>query len=73
MIIPARRLAQGLGNPMQYNDDIMIPEMPAPLVLVNEESFAHMCADLASQPAIAVDTESNRLHACHERVCLIQI
>ena len=73
MIIPARRLAQGLGNPMQYNDDMIMPEMPAPLVVENEESFAHMCADLAAQPAIAVDTESNSLHAYQERVCLIQI
>ena len=63
MIIPAQRFVQGLGNPMQYNDDMMIPEMPAPLVVENEESFAHMCADLAAQPAIAVDTESNSLHA----------
>jgi len=73
MIIPARRLVQGLDNPMQYNDDMMMPEMPAPLVVENEESFAHMCADLAAQPAIAVDTESNSLHAYQERVCLIQI
>ena len=73
MIIPARRFVQGLGNPMQYNDDMMMPEMPAPLVVENDESFAHMCADLAAQPAIAVDTESNSLHAYQERVCLIQI
>ena len=73
MIIPAQRFVQGLGNPMQYNDDMMMPEMPAPLVVENEESFAHMCADLAAQPAIAVDTESNSLHAYQERVCLIQI
>ncbi len=73
MIIPARRFVQGLGNPMQYNDDMIMPEMPAPLVVENEESFAHMCADLAAQPAIAVDTESNSLHAYQERVCLIQI
>ena len=73
MIIPARRFVQGLGNPMQYNDDMIMPEMPAPIVVENEESFAHMWADLAAQPAIAVDTESNSLHAYQERVCLIQI
>lgn len=28
---------------------------------------------LAQQPQIAVDTESNSLHAYHERVCLIQV
>jgi ribonuclease D len=58
---------------MQYNDDMMMPEMPAPIVVENDESYAHMCADLAAQPAIAVDTESNSLHAYQERVCLIQI
>lgn len=31
-----------------------------------------MTEDLASQPRIAVDTESNSLHAYRERVCLIQ-
>ena len=73
MIIPARRLAQGLGNPMQYNDGMMMPEMPAPIVVEDDESYTHMCADLAAQPAIAVDTESNSLHAYQERVCLIQL
>jgi len=52
---------------------MMMPEMPAPIVVENDESFAHMCADLAAQPAIAVDTESNSLHAYQERICLIQI
>ena len=31
-----------------------------------------MLADLASQPRVAVDTESNSLHAYQEQVCLIQ-
>jgi len=73
MIIPARRFVQGLDNPMQYNDGMMMPEIPAPIVVENDESYAHMCADFAAQPAIAVDTESNSLHAYQERVCLIQI
>ena len=73
MIIPARSFVQGLGNPMQYNDGMMMPEIPAPIVVENDESYAHMCADFAAQPAIAVDTESNSLHAYQERVCLIQI
>jgi ribonuclease D len=47
--------------------------MPAPIVVENEESFFRMLTDLTKQPAIAVDTESNSLHAYQERVCLIQI
>ncbi len=50
-----------------------MPRMPAPLVVENEESFNRMLADLNKQSAIAVDTESNSLHAYQERVCLIQI
>ncbi|MFZ5878418.1 MAG: ribonuclease D [Chloroflexota bacterium] len=50
-----------------------MPEPLAPPVWVNTpQSLAHMTEDLASQPRIAVDTESNSLHAYRERVCLIQ-
>lgn len=36
------------------------------------ESLAKLARDLAQQSVIAVDTESNSLHAFRERVCLIQ-
>jgi len=50
-----------------------MPEPLAPPVWVNTpQSLARMAADLTSQPRIAVDTESNSLHAYRERVCLIQ-
>lgn len=55
--------------------DIIHPmlEPLAPPVWVNTpQSLARMAADLASQPRVAVDTESNSLHAYRERVCLIQ-
>jgi len=58
---------------MQYNGGMIIPEMPAAVLVESDISLARMCADLTTQPAIAVDTESNSLHAYQERVCLIQI
>jgi len=59
--------------PEGYNTNMNMPKMPAPIVVESEESFNRMMTDLTKQPAIAVDTESNSLHAYQERVCLIQI
>lgn len=44
---------------------------PAQLVLTNS-SLRDVVSKLSLQPTIAVDTESNSLHAYKERVCLIQ-
>ena len=44
---------------------------PAQLVLTNS-SLRDVVKKLSLQPTIAVDTESNSLHAYQERVCLIQ-
>jgi ribonuclease D len=44
-----------------------------PPVWVNSvQSLNQMVQDLASQPRVAVDTESNSLHAFREQVCLLQ-
>jgi len=43
-----------------------------PRLIADEEGLAALVAELASAPAVAVDTESNSLHAYRERVCLIQ-
>jgi len=46
--------------------------LPPPTWVANQNSLMQMVAKLSVQPRIAVDTESNSLHAYRERVCLIQ-
>jgi ribonuclease D len=51
----------------------MNPSTLSPPKLIQEEStFQGLVDTLSSQPRLAVDTESNSLHAYRERVCLIQ-
>ncbi len=43
-----------------------------PVLVDTPQRFTALLKDLGRQPRIAVDTESNSLHAYRERVCLIQ-
>ena len=43
------------------------------MLIAVQADLERLIRTLRSQPAIAVDTESNSLYAYHERVCLIQI
>ena len=51
----------------------MSPSPLAPAILVaDEDGLGRLVRELAAHPVVAVDTESNSLHAYRERVCLIQ-
>jgi len=49
------------------------PSLPPPIWVDRSASFRAMLAHLRSEPALALDTESNSLYAYQEQVCLIQI
>src|SRR5689334_7705583 len=46
--------------------------LPPPVWVDHSNLFKQMIGDLSTQPLVAVDTESNSLHAYREQVCLIQ-
>ena len=50
----------------------MLDSLPPPLWVSSKELLQKMITDIASQPRVAVDTESNSLHAFREQVCLMQ-
>ena len=47
--------------------------LPPPIWVNTKQLLQKMMDDLATQSRVAVDTESNSLHAFREQVCLIQI
>lgn len=49
------------------------PEIPAAVYVDNPELLEQIVDELRQAPALAIDTESNSLHAYQEQVCLIQI
>lgn len=47
-------------------------ELPPPTLVTEPHQLMLLIAQLVQQPMIAVDTESNSLHAYQEQVCLLQ-
>ena len=50
----------------------MSETLPPPIWVSKTEQLGMMVEDLSSQTSVAVDTESNSLHAFREQVCLMQ-
>ncbi len=50
----------------------MLEKLPPPIWVATDSALEALIRDLSRQPRIAVDTESNSLHAYREQVCLIQ-
>jgi len=49
-----------------------VPSLPPPILVADPPGLDLLVHTLAQHPVVAVDTESNSLHAYRERVCLIQ-
>jgi ribonuclease D len=50
----------------------MLDALSPPIWVHTKQSLHKMIEDIAAQPRVAVDTESNSLHAFREQVCLLQ-
>jgi len=46
--------------------------LPPPVLVADAATLSELVTDLAASTTVAVDTESNSLHAYRERVCLLQ-
>lgn len=63
-------------NPLQAftsHARMNLPQLLPATYIDQVESLQRLVSELESEPLLAVDTESNSLHAYRERVCLIQI
>lgn len=49
-----------------------IADLPEPILITSAEALHRLANVLLHEPILAVDTESNSLHAYQEQVCLIQ-
>ena len=58
---------------MRYNQPMLAETHTKPIWISSLAQLKQIAARLSACPALAIDTESNGLHAYREQVCLIQI
>ena len=56
-----------------YNDEMTSKKLSAPIWISSTTNLELMVEELSKHKRLAIDTESNSLHAFQEQVCLIQI
>jgi ribonuclease D len=57
---------------MVYNKPMPGTRLPDPRLITRPADLERLAGELAREPILAVDTESNSLYAYRERVCLVQ-
>jgi ribonuclease D len=57
---------------LDYNNRVNGEKQPKPILITRQEALQNLADLLSREAIIAVDTESNSLHAYQEQVCLIQ-
>jgi len=65
--------SQDKGLSTGYNTPMALPSPAAPVWIDAPEPLAEWVATHRDTPRLAIDTESNSLHAYKEHVCLIQV
>lgn len=57
---------------LRYNKLMSVEALPAPVLITRPAALKNLSSLLLQEPVVAVDTESNSLHAYREQVCLLQ-
>jgi ribonuclease D len=71
MVSFLKYLESPILNPLGYNQGMPVL-LPPPVWVTDPITLDNLARILSLQPRLAVDTESNSLHAYREQVCLIQ-
>ena len=73
-LLPGRRARPGDGKDfiLGYNTNVAVEHLSEVLLITRQTGLRRLVERLADEAVVAVDTESNSLHAYREQVCMIQ-